>query len=211
MSENEKHARHLKAFGLFLAAEFRGVPADEWRVTIIGCGAAVGVVEAIAAIGAERESLRAQLAEAQTALETEQMRLAACTVAALGNTPEAVAQRLQPGHPYYSASCGDVCSAVDREMGLTAQLAEARDGSCPCDDGKPDPCPKCGASAATGVCGVAPAPPGAVLVSREDAERALIERGMAERLLIKYGALAGKHLRHDAEARRLLCLPVEGQ
>ncbi len=55
-------------------------------------------------------------------LERERMRLAACMSAALGNTPESVAQRLTPEHPYWSASYGDVCLAVDREMGLRATL-----------------------------------------------------------------------------------------
>lgn len=49
-------------------------------------------------------------------LELERMRLAACGVAALANTPTTVAQRISRDHPYWSASYGDVCAAVDREM-----------------------------------------------------------------------------------------------
>jgi hypothetical protein len=53
-------------------------------------------------------------------LERERMRLAACTTAALGNTPERVAERLTPDSPYWSASYSDVCAAVDRDMALRA-------------------------------------------------------------------------------------------
>ena len=56
-------------------------------------------------------------------LETLRMMLAACTTAAIGNTLSTVARRLQPGHPYYSASYRDVCDAVDREMALREELA----------------------------------------------------------------------------------------
>ena len=51
-------------------------------------------------------------------LEIERMRLAACGVAALSNTPESVARRIGRDSPYWSASYGDVCAAVDREMAL---------------------------------------------------------------------------------------------
>lgn len=61
---------------------------------------------------------RARVAALEQELETEQIRLAACAAAALGNTAEAVAQRLTRESPYWSASYGDVCSAVDREMTL---------------------------------------------------------------------------------------------
>ncbi len=58
--------------------------------------------------------------------ETLELKLAACTAAALGNTDRTVAERIEPGHPYYSASYGDVCRAVDREMKLREQLATAK-------------------------------------------------------------------------------------
>ncbi len=57
-------------------------------------------------------------------VEFERMRLAACGVAACGvaalsNTEEsAKKQRIERGNPYRSASYGDVCAAVDREMEL---------------------------------------------------------------------------------------------
>jgi hypothetical protein len=79
----------------------------------------------------EALSQRAEKAEAEVSalrdqLETERLKLAACTTAALGNTPETVAQRLDREHPYWSASYGDVCAAVDREMALRDQLVQAQ-------------------------------------------------------------------------------------
>jgi hypothetical protein len=77
------------------------------------------------------EALRAQASEdrekaradkAGEDLETERMRLAGCGVAAMANTAYTVAQRIQHGHPYYSASYGDVCLAVDREMALRERV-----------------------------------------------------------------------------------------
>lgn len=57
-------------------------------------------------------------------LERERMRLAACGVAALENTPESAAQRIGRDNPYWSASYGDVCGAVDREIALRTEAAE---------------------------------------------------------------------------------------
>lgn len=61
----------------------------------------------------------------RAALEIERLRLAACGVAALQNTESSARERIKPDNPYYSASYGDVCSAVDREMALRAALADA--------------------------------------------------------------------------------------
>jgi hypothetical protein len=49
-------------------------------------------------------------------LEYERIKLAACGVAALANTDETVKQRITTENKYWSASYGDVCSAVDREI-----------------------------------------------------------------------------------------------
>lgn len=65
--------------------------------------------------GAELDRLCAEL-------ETERMRLAGCGVAAMANTPTTVAQRITRDNPYWSASYGDVCRAVDREMALRAEV-----------------------------------------------------------------------------------------
>lgn len=64
------------------------------------------------------------LAPLREELETERIRLAACATAALGNTEAAKAERLTPDHPYWSASYGDVCAAVDREIALRARVAQ---------------------------------------------------------------------------------------
>ena len=58
-------------------------------------------------------------------LETERMRLAACGVVALSNTPESAAKARDMLPEYRSASCDDVAAAVDREMALRQQLAAA--------------------------------------------------------------------------------------
>ncbi len=57
-----------------------------------------------------------QIAALMAERETLELKLSACSVAALGNTPATVAERIAPSHPYYSASYGDVCNAVDREI-----------------------------------------------------------------------------------------------
>jgi len=66
----------------------------------------------------EIERLRADL-------EREQLRLAACGVVALANTPESAAKARQMHDDYRSASCDDVVRAVDREMALRAALVAA--------------------------------------------------------------------------------------
>ena len=66
----------------------------------------------------EIERLRADL-------EREQLRLAACGVVALANTPESAAKARQMHDDYRSASCDGVARAVDREMALRAALVAA--------------------------------------------------------------------------------------
>ena len=59
-------------------------------------------------------------------LETERMRLVACSVIALANTPESAA-RARDMHPdYQSPYCDDVARAVDREIALREELAECK-------------------------------------------------------------------------------------
>lgn len=61
-------------------------------------------------------------------LEVERMKLVACGIGAMSNTPESAAsQRVSVGHPYYSASAQDVYDAVDRETKLRKELEEAND------------------------------------------------------------------------------------
>jgi hypothetical protein len=63
-----------------------------------------------------RKCLEDQCLEADALLETERLRLAACGVAAMANTPTTARERITPDSPYYSASYSDVCRMVDREM-----------------------------------------------------------------------------------------------
>jgi hypothetical protein len=75
-----------------------------------------------AAIDAQQNIIDEQWAE----LEHERMRLAACGVVALSNTPESAARAREMLPEYRSASCDDVARAVDREMQYCTELAEAR-------------------------------------------------------------------------------------
>ncbi len=60
-------------------------------------------------------------------LEKEQMRLAGCGIAAMANTRNSIRTRIDRNNPYWSASYGDVCSAVDREI-LYRELLEKECG-----------------------------------------------------------------------------------
>jgi hypothetical protein len=71
-------------------------------------------LEQIAMLTAEHAALKAER-------ETLELKLAACGVASFMNTTNTIKDRIAPGHPYWSASYGDVCRAVDREMELRAE------------------------------------------------------------------------------------------
>lgn len=60
--------------------------------------------------------------ELERQLETERMRLAACGVVALANTAESASKARDMQPEYWSAACGDVADAVDREMALRVQV-----------------------------------------------------------------------------------------
>ena len=63
-----------------------------------------------------------RVAELEKELETERMRLAACGVVAMADTPES-AERARAMHPdYRSASCDDVARRVDECIKLRAEL-----------------------------------------------------------------------------------------
>lgn len=72
-------------------------------------------------LDAEREAHAKTKAE----LESQWIMLAACSSAALGNTPESAATRIGRENPYWSATYGDVCAAVDREMAHRARADRA--------------------------------------------------------------------------------------
>jgi len=58
--------------------------------------------------------------------EQLRMQLAACGVAAMQNTEDSKAERLEPYSCGWSASYGDVCRAVDREVALRDQVEQLR-------------------------------------------------------------------------------------
>lgn len=69
----------------------------------------------------EIDTLRAEIERLRAELETERIRLAACGVVALSNTPES-AEKVRKMHPEYrSASCDDVARMVDEQMALRAE------------------------------------------------------------------------------------------
>lgn len=72
------------------------------------------------------KALEARVEALETKLETECIRLAGCGVAAMQNTEETIKLRLPVDSPYYSASYGDVCRAVDREMSLRSEIETLR-------------------------------------------------------------------------------------
>ena len=61
-------------------------------------------------------------------LERERMRLAACGVVALANTPDSSAKARDMPHDYRSASCDDVARMVDLQMQYRAALVNLRAG-----------------------------------------------------------------------------------
>ena len=66
--------------------------------------------------------LKARIQALTRELEVERMRLAACGVVAMANTPGSAAKARDIMEEYRSASCGDVANAVDREMRLRADI-----------------------------------------------------------------------------------------
>lgn len=68
----------------------------------------------------ERDALREEC-------EKLRMQLAGCGVAAMTNTASTAAARITKDNPYWSASYGDVCAAVDREMALREENEKLRE------------------------------------------------------------------------------------
>ena len=63
-----------------------------------------------------------ELTALRAELETERMRLAACGVVALSNTPDSAKQARDMLPEYWSASCGDVARMVDENIRLRAKI-----------------------------------------------------------------------------------------
>lgn len=78
-------------------------------------------------------SLIDRLKKAESELERERMRLAACGVVALADTPESAAQAREMRDEYRSASCDDVARRVDEcywseyevPLGIVERIKEA--------------------------------------------------------------------------------------
>ena len=71
----------------------------------------------------EVESLHATIFLLEAKLEIEQMRLVACSVVSLANTPESAAQARDMHPDYRSIACDDVARMVDREMEHRAAIS----------------------------------------------------------------------------------------
>lgn len=97
---------------------------DEWQ-RIAGANGLTGLAVArdfereLAVVKRERDEARADLG-------IERMRLVACGVIALANTPESAARARDILPQYRSASSADVTRAVDREMQLRAEVKKLR-------------------------------------------------------------------------------------
>jgi len=74
----------------------------------------------VAELRAELAAKDARIADVE---ELSVMRLAACSTASLQNTATSRQERIARESPYWSAAYEDICRAVDREMGLRAEIA----------------------------------------------------------------------------------------
>ena len=75
-------------------------------------------------LATDLKGARAEIKRLRAELETERMRLVACSVIALANTPESAASARDMHPDYQSPHCDDVARAIDREIALRAELAE---------------------------------------------------------------------------------------
>ena len=69
--------------------------------------------------------LRAEVTKLRDELEQERMRLAACGVVAMANTPESARAARDMHSDYRSASCDDVARIVDENMKLRSRVERA--------------------------------------------------------------------------------------
>ena len=74
-----------------------------------------------------RAPLVAEVERLKADLEQTRVQLACCGVAAMQNTEESKANRVERGAYGWSASYGDVCRMVDREIELRAENARLKD------------------------------------------------------------------------------------
>lgn len=73
------------------------------------------------------DSQRATISRLEAELEIERMRLVACSVVSLANTPESAAQARDMHPDYRSFACDDVARMVDREMEHRTTISRLRE------------------------------------------------------------------------------------
>jgi hypothetical protein len=113
------HAPRIEALqGLLGTAQREAAEGTEARSTMSS------EREANTILTAEVELLRARIAELQAELERERMRLAACGVVAMADTPASAAKERDMHPDYLSASCDDVARRVDECIAMRARIAE---------------------------------------------------------------------------------------
>jgi len=75
---------------------------------------------------AKRDAATVEIERLRAEVERERMRLAACGVVALSDTPESAAKARDMHDDYKSASCDDVARRVDECMALRAEIERLR-------------------------------------------------------------------------------------
>jgi DUF917 family protein len=82
--------------------------------------------KAIVTLLADNDSLRTTIDQLRIELLREQMRLAACGVVAMANTPDTAAKARNILPEYHSDSCDEVARVVDENMKLRAAIDRVR-------------------------------------------------------------------------------------
>ena len=120
----------LELLGRLEAAESDAL--EQARLSGMGSEREAALMAKLEAAEKERESWKGlaqqfgnELDTVRAELETERMRLAACGVVALANTPDSAKQAREMRPEYWSASCGDVARMVDENIKLRAMIQVA--------------------------------------------------------------------------------------
>ena len=84
----------------------------------------LATADEIERLAARLEAAEKERDELRVELETERVRLAACGVVALANTPDSAKKARDMRPEYWSASCGDVARMVDENISLRARIEQ---------------------------------------------------------------------------------------
>ena len=84
----------------------------------------LAAADEIERLAARLEAAEKERDELRVELETERVRLAACGVVALANTPDSAKKARDMRPEYWSASCGDVARMVDENISLRARIEQ---------------------------------------------------------------------------------------